>query len=382
MLLRNDGLLPVDPASTARVAVLGRLASLRNLGDGGSSDVRASEVVTPLDGLRAAFGRDRVVHDDTDVSIVDGADVVVVVVGYTKDDEGEYIDNTATAALIGDLFPAMDHPMLGADAPYERPAPTGRPSAQRSEGAARPDDDGAMAPGGDRDSLRLSETDEALIAAATSRHRRVVVAVVAGSAVVMPWADTASAALVTWYSGVEGGAALADIITGRSEPGGRLPFAVPADADHLVDFDRTASTVVYDLFHGQWKLDRDGVPAHFPFGWGLGYGAPRLMRVEATSECTLRVTASNNADSPTSVVVFAFGGLDGSAHERPRRRLIGFARTVVGAGAGEVVDVDLDWSALDLRLDGAWVSEPGRYTIEVGLHADDPDSISLHLDRG
>jgi beta-glucosidase len=239
-----------------------------------------------------------------------------------------------------------------------------------------------MAPGGDRVSLWLAETDEALIAAAASQHPRVIVVVVAGSAVVMPWVDTVSATLVTWYSGVEGGAALADIVTGRSEPGGRLPFAVPTDPDHLVDFDRTATAVVYDLFHGQWKLDRDGAAAHFPFGWGLGYGAPRLEAAEATDAHTVRVTVSNDGGSPTSVVVFAFGGLDASAHERPRRRLVGFARTVLGAGASETLDVDLDWSALDLHLDGTWVTEPGRYVIEIGLHAHDPDSISLPVDRG
>jgi beta-glucosidase len=380
VLLCNDGLLPIDPGGVGRVAVLGRLAAMRNLGDGGSSDVRASEVVTPLDGLRAAFGHDRVVHDDSDVSIVDGADVVVVVVGYTKDDEGEYIDDAATAPLVAELFAPMDHPTLGTDAPYDRPTPTGRP--RPSTGASPGGDRAAMAPGGDRASLRLSETDEALIAAAAARHPRLVVVVVAGSAVVMPWVDSVSATLVTWYSGVEGGTALADVVTGRAEPGGRLPFAVPTDPAHLVGFDRTATAVVYDLFHGQWKLDRDGVAAHFPFGWGLGYGAIRLDGADVLGDHTVRVTASNDGESPTSTVVFAFAGLEASVHERPRRRLVGFARTIVDAGAAEHLEIEIDWSGLDVRLDGAWVTEPGRYVIEIGRHAHDPHAISLHVDRG
>ena len=132
VMLRNDGLLPIDPARTGRVAVLGRLAAMRNLGDGGSSDVRASEVVTPLDGLRRVFGDANVDHADTDLDIVDGADVVVVVVGYTKDDEGEYIDNAGTAPLVAELFPPMDHPTLGTDAPYDRPA---RPAGSVPTGA-------------------------------------------------------------------------------------------------------------------------------------------------------------------------------------------------------------------------------------------------------
>ncbi len=104
--------------------MLGRLAGLRNLGDGGSSDVRSSSVVTALDGLRAVFGDDRIVHDDADASIADGADLAVVVVGYTKDDEGEYMGASDMAQLSAELFPAIDHPELGAGA---------------SDGAVRPD---------------------------------------------------------------------------------------------------------------------------------------------------------------------------------------------------------------------------------------------------
>ncbi len=87
----------------------------------------------------------------------------------------------------------------------------------------------------------------------------------------MPWADSVRALLVSWYPGVEGGNALADVLTGVAEPGGRLPFAIPSDADHLVPFDKDATAVVYDLLHGQWKLDADGHTAHFPFGAGTGY---------------------------------------------------------------------------------------------------------------
>ncbi|TFH20474.1 MAG: beta-glucosidase, partial [Acidimicrobiales bacterium] len=76
---------------------------------------------------------------------------------------------------------------------------------------------------------RLSDVDEALVAAAAARHRNVVVAVMCGSAVLMPWVNSVSSTLVIWYPGVEGGGALADVLVGRSEPSGRLPFAVPTD---------------------------------------------------------------------------------------------------------------------------------------------------------
>jgi beta-glucosidase len=386
VLVRNDGrLLPVDPLGVGRVAVLGRLAAMRNLGDGGSSDVRASNVVTPLEGIRQAFVDAEVVHGDADASIVDGADLVVVVVGYTKDDEGEYIDDEGTGVLVADLFPPMDHPDLGIEAPYVAPEASGRVAAVASGGSGRPagSDDARMAPGGDRVSLRLSNADESLIAAAAERHDRVVVVVVAGSAVVMPWVETVRATIMTWYSGVEGGTALGAVLTGRAEPGGRLPFAVPTDPDHLVEFDRTATTATYDLFHGQWKLDRDGRAAHFPFGWGLGYASATVSAADLAADGdSARVRVANSSSRDTSTVVFVHAGLDGSAFERPRRRLVGFARVAVPAGTEVDVEVALDWSALDLRLDGAWVTEPGEYTLEVGQHAHDPAARSLTVERG
>ena len=379
VLVRNEGsLLPVDPGAIGRVAVLGRLAPVVNLGDGGSSDVKASHVVTVLDGLRSEF--DDVVHADSDVSIVEGADLVVVVVGYTKDDEGEYIDNEGTGALAVELFPPMDHPTLGRDAPYVRPAPTGRiaPSADAADGH-----DGMMAPGGDRASLRLSDVDEALVAAAAARHRKVVVAVMCGSAVLMPWVDSVSSTLVIWYPGVEGGGALADVLVGRSEPGGRLPFAVPTDPVHLVEFDRTATSVTYGMFHGQWKLDRDGNEPQFPFGWGLGYGSAQIEAASLTDDGrSVRVELANESGRDTSSVVFVHAGFAQSSHERPRRRLVGFGRVEVAAGGRSAGVVDLDWSMLDLRLDGEWMTETGSYDIDVGLHANDPAAHHLSVGRG
>ncbi len=379
VLVRNSGrLLPVQPDATGRVAVLGRLAAVPNLGDGGSSDVRASDVVTPLDGLRGRFGD--VVHADDDVSIVDDADLVVVVVGYTKDDEGEFIDNTGTAPLIGDLFPPIDHPALGSEAPYERPAPSGRIGARAP---SAPGADAMMAPGGDRSSLRLSDADEQLIAVAAERHPNVVVAVMCGSAVLMPWVDSVSATLLIWYPGVEGGTALASVIAGDAEPGGRLPFAVPTDPNHLVDFDRTATAVTYGLLHGQWKLDREANAAQFPFGWGLGYGAATIEAVHLADDGgSIQVELENTGDRDTSPVVFVHAGLDASAHERPPRRLVGFGRTTVPAGGRASAVIDLDWSMLDVRLEGGWVTEAGSYSVDVGLFANDPSACRLDVERG
>jgi beta-glucosidase len=74
-----------------------------------------------------------------------------------------------------------------------------------------------------------------------------------------------------WYPGMEGGHALADIVLGRANPGGRLPFAIPTDAAHLAPFEPSQLTVEYGPLHGQRLLDHLGVEAAFPFGHGLHY---------------------------------------------------------------------------------------------------------------
>jgi beta-glucosidase len=377
VLLRNDdSLLPLDASSTGRIALLGRLAAVRNLGDGGSSDVRSSRVVTPLEGLRARFGDDCVVHADDDASIAAGADVVVVVVGYTKADEGECIEAAGLDELARTTFPPIDHPTLGSQSEWAPP-----PGPVRPPFSASGDVDDRMAAGGDRTSLRLSAADESLIAAAAELNDNVIVVVVGGSAVVMPWAATVRAVLMTWYSGVEGGSALADVLAGDVEPTGRLPFAVPTDPDHLAHFDRDATEITYDLFHGQWKLDRDGHAAQYPFGWGLGWGAVDVVGAEMSDESTLVVSVRNPGRRPLRPVVFVHAGVGHSRWERPRRRLVGFRRLDVGSGATADVEIEIDWSMLDVRVEGEWVTEHGEYVIEVGRHAGDLGAIAVTLQR-
>ena len=377
VLLRNEGpLLPLDASSIDRIAVLGRLAAVRNLGDGGSSDVRSSHVVTPLDGLRSRFGFDRVVHADDDVAIAAGADVVVVVVGYTKADEGECIEAPGADELGRTIFPPIDHPALGRSVRWTPPPDPVRPPAASTDNTSN-----RMAPGGDRLSLRLCATDEALIAAAAAVNDNVIVVVVGGSAVVMPWASSVRAVLMTWYSGVEGGTALANVLAGEVEPTGRLPFAVPTDAAHLVDFDRDATEVTYDLFHGQWKLDRDGHAAHFPFGWGLGWGDVEVVGAVVSDSTTVVVSVRNPTERPLSAVVFVHAGVERSAWERPPRRLVCFERADVEPGSTVHVEIEIDWSMLDVRVDGDWITESGDYVLDIGRYAGDPAAVTLTVQR-
>jgi beta-glucosidase len=391
VLLRNEGpLLPVA-SDLGRVVVLGRLAALANLGDGGSSDVRPPEVSTLLDGVRGAFPRTDVWYHETDPSLAVGADLAVVVVGCTKSDEGEFIDVATSESMMtmfppppeapapspagpADLFPGGPVPEgPGGESHPSPPSSPSPPSVQVGE----PPEQATFAPGGDRRSLRLTPDDEALIRAAVAACPATVVVVMGGSAVVMPWLDEVPATLVVWYPGMEGGAALGDVLTGISEPGGRLPFALPYDQADLVEFDPDADAVVYGLYHGQWKLDRDGVLPQRPFGAGIGYsslvvdpGSIQVLngRPEVTAGI-VEVDVVNVGPRHGPTVVFLFAGLPGSTVDRPVRRLVGFRRVTLDGNQRGRVAIAYDLATVAVRRDGGWYQEPGRYVVDVGTDA-------------
>ena len=368
VLMRNAGLLPVERDSLQRVAVLGELADRVVLGDEGSSDIRFTpDPVTALGGLRAALPDAEIVHSTSDVAIAAGADLVVVVVGFTKRDEGEYIGAGMNETLM-QLMPPADHPTLG----FTDPAQAERFGSlfERSSGVGG----GAGDRGGDRDSLRLRPEHEALIDAACAVSDRVVVVVIAGSAVVMPWLDSVPAALMQWYAGSEAGHALADVLVGVSEPGGRLPFATPRDEADLVPFDKHASAFTYDLLHGQWDMDARGIEPHLPFGHGLGYTTFELGQASRSAE-SVRVTVTNTGERDGATVVQVYGSVPASGYTRPRQRLVGFRKIRVVAGGSATVDIALDLRQLDIRLDGAWVTEDAPVELRVGFDAASTDPI-------
>ncbi len=374
VVLRNEaGALPLEPMSLRRIAVLGRLARVRNLGDRGSSDVLVPDCATPLDGLRAALEGVQVDHDDHDTSIVEGADAVIVVVGTTHRDEGEYIDPAATDHLTAAIFPPITE------------------DEQVDLDLAAPSDPMARGVGGDRRRLTLSVDDEALVLAAAARHPRTVVVVMGGSAVVMePWRREVAAIVMLWYPGIEGGHALADVLLGAVNPSGRLPFAIPTDQAHLAHWDPDADHETYDLWHGHWLLARDGHEPAFPFGFGLSYTsfevqalAVRLAEPDAYGfgGATATVTVANTGHRDGATVVQVYGGLPESTVERPPRRLIGFRRVEVAAEATLTVDVELDLRQLDVRQHRSWWVEGGDYRITAALHSLDPHAVEVDVHR-
>jgi beta-glucosidase len=359
VLLENDGTLPLDPARIGRVALLGRLATLANTGDNGSSRVRPPHVVTPYAGLAERIGAERLTTaDESDLAAVRAAaaasDVAIVVAGLTHIEEGEFIP--------GDIN-------------------LGQEDAGQAQGSA----DGAArkARGGDRTDLGLPADQIAMIRAAAETGKPVVVVIVAGSAVLVEgWRNEASAILQSFYSGMEGGHALARVLFGDVSPAARLPFTVAADPRHYPHFDKDATSIEYDLWHGYPLFLKERHAARYAFGHGLSYTrfdvrALTLRRQGDTLFATASVT--NVGDRAGAHVVMAYAEAPGRAVPRWPRKLVAFGKQHLEPGETRIVRMHVPLDRLRYREAGAWHLEPGEYHVLIADSAEAEPRVSASI---
>lgn len=348
VLLENREILPWDANALGSVLVLGELADEPNLGDHGSSRVWPPQVVTPLAGLREIFPAScEIIHDaghdlDRIAQLAADADAVLVVTGYDHRDEGEYI-----------------------------PGQIGDPDSEFI--------------GGDRVDLTLGPEQEAMVLAAAKVNANVVVAVMAGSAVMMEnWRDEVAGILLLFYPGMEGGSALADILVGRVNPSGRLPFSVPARVSDLPFFDRDASEIRYDLWHGYTKLERDGARPAYRFGQGKSYTTfewtePQATPDHAAETVRAEITVMNTGDRQGCAVVQVYAGWAEPHPEQPRKRLCGFARVPLETGGSARASVEIAWK--DLAYFDAtarhWTVGTADWCLWLGASSAEEDLISV-----
>ncbi|PPG56841.1 glycosyl hydrolase [Rathayibacter sp. AY2B7] len=229
--------------------------------------------------------------------------------------------------------------------------------------------------GFDRVSLDLPGRQDELVHAVAAANSRTVVLVNAGAPVLLPWRDEVAAVLIGYFGGQEVGHALADMLTGAAEPGGRLPTTWPASIDDVPVLDTTPrhGTLTYDegvhIGYRAW-LRSEAEPA-FPFGAGEGYadfaflGMTSPVDVGAEETFTSSVTVSNTSARSGKVVVQIYAERDDSTHERPARWLVGFASQIVAAGETAAVDVAIDSRLLAVWDDG-WIYEPGTFVLRAG----------------
>ncbi len=224
--------------------------------------------------------------------------------------------------------------------------------------------------GYDRENLDLPGRQDDLVRAVAAANPRTIVIVNAGSPVALPWADDVAAIVLGYFGGQEFGTAIADILTGASEPGGRLPSTWPttlADVP-VTEVTPTEGVLTYHegIHIGYRAWLKAGTEPAFAFGHGLGYTQWSWDGAEPDADgYAVTVTVTNTGDRAGKQVAQVYAERADSAVERPARWLVGFA--VVRAEAGETVSVSIPVPARRLaHWDDEWVVEPGVYTLRVG----------------
>ncbi|MET9932162.1 MULTISPECIES: glycoside hydrolase family 3 C-terminal domain-containing protein [unclassified Streptomyces] len=253
--------------------------------------------------------------------------------------------------------------------------------------------------GWDRPDLELTPQQHRLVRAVAEANPRTVVVVNAGAPVLLPWADEVPALLWAWLPGQEAGHALADVLFGRAEPSGRLPWTLPARAEDVPVPDAVPVDGVLDyhegLHIGHRGYDRAGTEPAFPFGHGLGWTTWSYDRAEALGPSVpgtapadgprIAVTLTNTGPRTGREVVQAYLEAPDGAPGEPVRVLAGFAVAEVPAGGTATVTL-----TLPLRVFQSWDEEHrtwrpagGRRRLRVGRSSRDLRlTLDLDLDLG
>ena len=332
VLLKNDNnALPIDKTKVKTIAVFGKLANAKNLGDMGSSDVHPPYVVKPLEGIKNKAGTSVNVNyfEGTDLAAAKSADASILFVGYTWKDEGE---------------------------------------------------------GNDRNSLDLHKDDIDLINAVCEASNRCIVVLEVGSAVLMDaWKDKPEAILLAWYPGMEGGNALADIIFGDVNPSGKLPITFPKSADQLPPFMNKDKEAKIDYYHGYRLFDKKGLESTYPFGYGLSYTTYKYSNLKLdkkqigkSGKIIASVDVTNTGKVAGEEIVQLYVGAKGSKVDRPVKDLKAFAK--VALKPGETRTVPLEVKAENLAYwdkdKNGWVVEEIDYIIYIGPSSAQKDLLS------
>lgn len=486
VMVKNDGVLPVDPSAVKRVAVIGHNARYARTQGGGSATVVPEKIVTPLEGIREVFGTDKVTYSVGAVVQEGIAELPLERLQNPKtedpglrvrflDAQGAEIfaeDRRATALVWfgGDApieasslvefhtiftpeetgtirlgFSTVGHGKIFVDdvlrheenivpvgtdlgaaflappsASVEVPTTAGVPLDVRVEldtsdrtgplsnalsitigiepdesnpdslineaaEAAREADIAVVvvgtnsrveSEGYDRTSLELPGLQDRLVHAVAAANPRTVVIVNSGSPVLLPWRNEVAATLIGYFGGQEFGHALTDILTGTTEPGGRLPTTWPASQEDVPVINVTPDAdgkLIYDegIHIGYRAWLKGGTAPAYEFGYGLGYTDWTLDAADAPTTAApgdvvpLAITLTNTGTRPGKNVVQVYAEKPGSAVDRPVRWLI--ASAPAWAEPGETVTAVLDVPTRLLAYwDKGWIYEPGEYILRIG----------------
>ena len=352
VIKKGAPLLPIDAAKYQNILVVGDNAvRLLNQG-GGSSELKVKDMVSPLDGLRAVYG-DKVAYakgyaagrpmygraDEIPQNVVDSLRAEAVEMAKKAD----------LVILVGGL---------------------NKNHFQDCEG-------------GDRLEYGLPFGQDELIEALLGVNKNLVLVLLSGNAVEMPWVSRVPAIVQGWYLGSMGGKSLADILSGAVNPSGKLPFSFPAKLTdcgaHAFDElsypgDSIKQEYKEDILVGYRWHDTKKVPALFPFGHGLSYttftyGKPVASAKAMAADGTLTVTVAvkNTGSIAGKEIVQLYVGDDKCSVLRPVKELKHFAKVALAPGQEKNVTFTLTPDDLKFydEASAAWKYEPGKFKAYV-----------------
>lgn len=351
-------LLPIDEAKCQRILVVGDNAvRLLNQG-GGSSELKVKEMVSPLDGLRAVYGEK--------VSYARGYAAGRPMYGNVEEISQTVVDSLRAEAVA--MAKEADLVVLVGG--------LNKNHLQDCEA-------------GDRVEYGLPFGQDELIEGILRVNKNLVLVLLSGNAVEMPWVGRVPAIVQGWYLGSMGGQSLAGVLSGVVNPSGKLPFSFPAKlADcgaHAFDAlsypgDSISQVYKEDILVGYRWHDAKKIPALFPFGHGLSYttftyGKPvasaRTMAADGT--LTVKVVVKNTGAVAGKEVVQLYIGDDKCSVLRPVKELKHFQKVTLAPDEEKTVTFVVTPDDLKFydETPGGWISEPGKFNVYIGASSVD-----------
>lgn len=364
VLLKNDKatnkkqLLPVNAEQCNKILIVGDNATRNLTQGGGSSELKAKKVISPLDAFRKRF-KDKIIYSQ----------------GYTAGENtyGEHskiLQVTADSLRNDAVQKAKDADIVifigGLNKNYQ----------QDSEG-------------GDRISYGLPYGQNELIDELYKVNKNVVVVIVSGNAVEMPWVNRVPSIVQSWYLGSIGGEALADVLTGKVTPSGKLPFSYPKKLEDCPAHyygnmsypgDSISQEYKEDIFVGYRWYDTKKVEPLFPFGYGMSYtsfdyGKLQASRKSISENDTLQIslTVKNSGRVDGKEIVQLYIGDEKCSVLRPVKELKEFAKVELKAGEEKQISFYIDADDLKFYDDkrNEWVVESGKFKAYVGASSTD-----------
>ena len=364
VLLKNDNkVLPIDLNKTKKLLVVGENAIKMMTVGGGSSSLKVQHECTPLEGILAAVG--------------DKAEVVYER-GYVGDVTGDY-----NGVVTGqDLSESRSEEKLIADAVAAAKEADAVIFIGGLNKAAHQDCEDS-----DRYGLELPYAQDKTIEALAAVNPNLSVVIVSGNAVAMPWVDKVNGIVETWFSGSQTGHALADVLFGKVNPSGKLPFTFPVkledNAAHALNaYDPEDLSVEYKegIFVGYRWAEKEQIKPLFAFGHGLsyttfGYGEAKAAKATMKENGTLSVSVdvTNTGDVAGKEVVQLYIGDNEASVARPVKELKGFRKIALEPGQKQTVTFEITPDMLKF-FDAdkhEWVLEKGKFTAYICAASDD-----------